>query len=122
GEMRQVTNHMGPSMRVMFTVPIAYEEDADRAINVLQEAFDAVRVSGELPDLVEGPTVLGVQELTDAGVELLIWAKAKPMTQWAMTRELRKRVKEVLDRHGIAIPYPRRFVIVQPGQGPGTES
>ncbi|GEM_PF-214212 len=112
GEMRMVTNHMGPKMRVMFQVAIPFEEDVDRAIQALQEAFDAIKQSGELPDLIEGPTVLGVQELSERGVELLIWAQVKTMTQWAMTRELRKRVKQVLDAHGITVAFPRRLMVL----------
>ncbi|HLT57142.1 MAG: mechanosensitive ion channel family protein [Limnochordales bacterium] len=123
GEMRQVTNHMGPAMRVMFQVAIPYEADVDRAIAALQEGFDALRESGELPDIVDGPTVLGVQELSERGVELLIWARAKTMTQWAMTRELRKRVKQILDAEGIPVAFPRRLLVVNQGAlgvGPGT--
>ncbi|OUN01340.1 MAG: hypothetical protein BAA04_03940 [Firmicutes bacterium ZCTH02-B6] len=116
GEMRMVTNHMGPKMRVMFQVAIPYEEDVDRAIAVLQESFEAIKASGELPDLVEGPSVLGVQELSERGVELLIWAQVKTMTQWAMTRELRKRVKQTLEAHGVRVAFPRRLVVFdQPG-------
>jgi len=124
GEMRMVTNHMGPAMRVMFQVAIPYEEDVDRAIAVLQEGFEAIKASGELPDLVEGPTVLGVQELSERGVELLIWARVKTMTQWAMTRELRRRVKQILDNHGIQVAFPRRLLVLnQPGmQGAGVAS
>jgi len=111
GEMRQVTNHMGPAMRVMFQVAIPYEADVDKAIAALEEGFTALQASGELPDLLEGPKVLGVQELSERGVELLIWAQAKTMTQWAMTRELRKRVKMILDAHGIPVAFPRRMVV-----------
>src|SRR5690606_9180369 len=101
----------------MFQVAIPYEEDVDRAIQVLQDAFAAMRESGELPDIIEGPTVLGVQELSERGVELLICARAKTMTQWAMTRGLRKRVKQILEAHHIPIAFPRRLLVLNPQEG-----
>lgn len=120
GEMGQVTNHMGPAMRVMFQVAIPYEADVDKAIEALEQAFEKIREAGELPDLVAGPTVLGVNELSERGVELLIWAQAKTMKQWAMTREVRKRVKQILDAHGIPVAFPRRMLVLnQPETGPG---
>lgn len=117
GKIDTVTNHMGPAMRVMFPVRIPYEEDVDRAIDVLEELF--TELAGELEDILEGPRVLGVNDLGDSGVELLVWARAKPMTQFAMTRELRRRVKKRLDERGIAIPYSRRYIVFDGGRGPG---
>src|SRR5690606_6972595 len=53
-----------------------------------------------------------------------IWARVKTMTQWAMTRELRRRVKQILDNHGIQVAFPRRLLVLnQPGmQGAGVAS
>lgn len=121
GSIDAVTNHMGSAMRVMFPVRIPYEEDVERVIDILEELFE--EVAGELEDIVEGPRVLGVNDLGESGVELTIWARAKPMTQWAMTRELRKRVKQILDAEGIPVAFPRRLLVVNQGAlgvGPGT--
>lgn len=109
GMIDAVTNHMGTAMRVMFPVRVPYEEDVDRVIDILEELFE--ELAGELEDIIEGPSVLGVNDLGESGVELLIWARAKPMTQWAMTRELRRRVKKRLDERGIPIAYGRRYLM-----------
>lgn len=112
GEVRKVTNFMGPEMRAMFDVPIAFEEDVDRAIAVLEEAFERAKEAGVLENLVAGPRVLGVSNIGEAGVELRIWARAEPLSQWALGRQLRKLVKETLDEHGIKLGYPRRYVMM----------
>lgn len=109
GTVERVTNHMGTAMRVLVDVDIAYEEDVQNAMDVLEELF--AQLAEELEDVVEGPRVLGVQELGSSGVKLLTLAKAKPMTQWAMSREIRKRIKQAFDAHGIEIPYPRRYLV-----------
>lgn len=112
GEMRQVTNHMGPKMRVLVYVSIAHDEDVDRAVAVLNETFEQERAAGRLDDMIEGPRVLGVQDLADDGVELLVWGRAKTMTQFTMTRHIRGLVREVLVDHGIKMGYTRRHVIL----------
>ncbi|MFO7266111.1 MAG: mechanosensitive ion channel family protein [Limnochordales bacterium] len=119
GEVRKVINYMGPQMRVMFGVPIAFEEDVDKAISVLEEAFARARADGTLDKIVDGPKVLGVSNISEAGVELLIWARSEPLQQWEMGRRLRKLVKKTLDEHGIKLGYPRRHVVVYAPGGAG---
>ncbi len=113
GQISSVTNHMGSAMRVMFTVAVSYETDIDRAIAVLESEFEKAKV--EISDIVEGPKVLGVNALAQSGVELLILARTRSMEQWRVERELKKRVKEALDREGIAIPYPHMQVVLDKG-------
>lgn len=109
GEVGRVTNHMGSSMRVMVDVDIAYEVDLDYAIEVLEKL--SLDLKQELPDLLEGPSVQGVVELGDSGVQLRVVARARKMTQWSMAREIRKRIKKTFDERGIEIPYPRRYLV-----------
>lgn len=113
GEVRTVTNFMGPEMRTMFDVPIAFEEDAEKVIGILEEAFERAKEAGELERLVAGPKVLGVSHIGEAGFDLRIWARAEPLGQWALGRQLRKLVKETLDEHGIKLGYPRRHIMMQ---------
>lgn len=113
GEVRKVTNYMGPAMRVLFNVPIALEEDVDRAINVLEEAFERGKETGELENVVDGPRILGVANIGENGVELMVWARAETMSQWALGRQLRKLIKETMDEHGIKMGYPRRHIMME---------
>ncbi len=110
GQVDRVVNHMGSAMRVLFSVVVGYGTDVDRVISVLNDDFENAKQ--ELPDIVEGPTGLGVKELGDSGIELLILARTKPMQQWQVERVLKKRVKNVFDREGIIIPYRRMEVLI----------
>ncbi len=115
GQISAVTNHSRGSMRALVEVGIAYEEDIDKAISVMEEVSEKVR--NELRDvIVEGPEVLGVVDLGPSEVVIRTIAKTKPMEQWRVERELRKRFKGAFDRAGIEIPYPRR-VVITPGPG-----
>lgn len=109
GNIQTVTNLSRGSMRALVNVEIAYEEDVDRALIILSEL--SKRLSAENDNIVEGPTVLGVTNLGESGIQLTVIAKTKPMEQWAVEREIRKGIKEEFDRADIEIPYPKRVVI-----------
>lgn len=112
GQIQTVTNYSRGSMRAMVEVGISYEEDIDKALQVMGEVASGVRE--ELAEtIVDGPEVLGVVALGPSEVVIRTVAKTKPMEQWRVERELRKRYKEAFDREGIEIPYPRRVVITQ---------
>lgn len=122
GQIAEVTNFTGGSMRVMFDVGIAYEADVDKALRVLADACqEAART---IPGIVEGPEVLGVQDLADSSVNVRILARATGERRWAVERDLKLAVKKCLDAEGVEIPYPHRTLLVRawpPGVPPGVE-
>jgi small conductance mechanosensitive channel len=109
GQITLVTNHSRGAMRAMVQVSIAYEEDLDRTLDILEEVCREVKE--KRGDIVEGPAVLGVTDMGPSGVVVTIVAKTVPMQQWSVEREIRRAVKERFDREGIEIPYPRTVYI-----------
>ncbi|WP_242847899.1 mechanosensitive ion channel family protein [Inediibacterium massiliense] len=109
GTIDKVTNKCRGDMRALVEVGISYEQNIDHAISVLKDLCEEIKKENE--KIVEGPNVLGVSRLGESDVVLSIVAKTIPMEQWAVERELRKRIKEKFDEKGIEIPYPRRVVI-----------
>lgn len=55
------------------------------------------------PALVDGPRVLGVQELSPAGTTIRLQVRTAPTRQDEVCRELRRRVQMELQRQGIAM-------------------
>lgn len=96
GLIKQVTNHSRGSMSAIVDVSIAYEENVDHVISMLEELCTAFGESRE--EIIEGPRVLGVQALGTSDVVIRILAKTKPMEQWKVERELRKEIKNMFDR------------------------
>jgi len=117
GKIDVTTNLSRAGSRALVEVSVAYEADVRRAISVMQEACD--RAAREIPAIVEGPQVLGVKDLGQSGVNILIWARTKPLEQWGVERELRLRIKEALDAAGIEIPYPRLVLYDRSNEGGG---
>ncbi len=109
GKIQVVTNKTRGAMRALVNVSIAYEENIDKAIEVLNIVCEEIKASND--KILDGPTVLGVSNLDDSSISITIVAKTIPMEQWSVEREIRKKVKETLDRENIEIPYPRRVII-----------
>lgn len=105
GNIKIVTNKTRGAMRALVTMSIAYEEDVDRAIKVLEYECEKIKDSNET--IIEGPTVLGIVNLGDYSVDINVVAKTNPMDQWAVEREIRKKLKSALEIAGIEIPYPK---------------
>jgi small conductance mechanosensitive channel len=113
GLIERVTNYVTGNMRVLVEVQVSYKENLEKVLEVLTEM--CTQAAAEIEVITDGPRVLGVTDLADSGVKILLWAKTKPMEQWAITREIRRRAKEALDKAGIEIPYPH-MVIVSDGK------
>lgn len=116
GKITMVTNHHRGNLRALVEVRVAYEEDINKVLQVLDKitekmARDYVHI------IMEGPQVLGVWNLGESDMVIRIVARTKPMEQWGVEMELRRRIKETFDKEGIEIPYPRRVHITRGEDG-----
>lgn len=109
GTISTVTNRSRGNMRIMVEVDIAYEENVDNAIEVINDVCD--RFSKGNSDIIDKPQVVGITSFTQCGITIRVTGSAKPMTQWAIERELRKEIKKEFDSQGIEIPYPKTQII-----------
>jgi small conductance mechanosensitive channel len=66
--------------------------------------------------LLDKPQVLGVDKLGESGVVIKVIAQTRPSKQWAVMRELNKRIKNRFDLEGIEIPNPHVKVILNQEQ------
>lgn len=113
GEISVVTNRTRGTMRALVEVGIAYEEDIDNAIRVVEKVAEEIKRTNE--SVLDGPTISGVTKLDHSGVNIRMVARTKPMEQWGVEREMRKKIKEAFDRENIEIPYSK-MVVYQGGE------
>jgi small conductance mechanosensitive channel len=111
GSVGIVTNLCNDFINAIVTVGIAYDENIDRVLSILE---DEMTLTSDIDSILEIPTVLGVVGLEDSAVSIRIVAKCKIKTNFAVEAQLRKRIKNRLDKEGVEIPFPQRTVhIVQ---------
>ena len=60
--------------------------------------------------VLKPPEVLRVDNLGDSGIDIKILGDTKPIRQWEVMGELRRRIKRAFDEEGIEIPWPHTKV------------
>jgi len=107
GEITTSSNYTKEWARVNIDIPVAYGEDLDHVTEVIN------RVGAELADdetfgpmITSPPKVLRVNNFGDSGIDIKVLGETKPLMQWDVTGELRRRVKKAFDQEGIEIPWP----------------
>lgn len=111
GTITSVSNLTHGWSRAMFDIPVAYKEDVDRVMAVLQGLGKELRSHPDLGRyILEDPEMLGVDSLADSGVVIKFLVKTRPLQQWPVKRELLRRIKNRFDELGIEIPFPHRTV------------
>ncbi len=122
GTIDSVGNESQGWSRAVIDYPVPYGEDLSRIRQLMDQAADSLfGERGWRQLMLEKPEVWGAQELSSKEVTMRIVAKTAPMRQWEVARELRARVKMVLDAAGVAPAGPDTIVITAPS-GPGAEA
>ena len=106
GSIGTVINYSRSAQRGYVEVGIAYEENIQNAINVIEQAC-AVITAQYKAELDETPNVQGVTELADSSVVIRTTFTAWNWQQLVIERALRQAIKEELDKAGVEISYPK---------------
>jgi small-conductance mechanosensitive channel len=98
---------------------VAYKEDTDRVAEVMKQVGADLRRDPQFGEKILEPLELvGVDNFTDSGVVIRVRIKTKPIEQWTVGREYRRRLKKAFDAEGIEIPFPHRSLYVGAACGP----
>ncbi len=92
---------------------VAYKEDTDRVADVMRQVGEDLREDPAFRDKFVSPIeIIGVDNFADSAVVVRIRIKTRPLEQWNVGREYRRRLKQAFDAHGIEIPFPHRTLYV----------
>jgi len=121
GEIRIVSNITRNWSRAMVDLGVAYEENLDRVLAVLEQEAEAFAREPEIADqLIEAPTAIGPLSLGDWAVTVRVMVKTLPGRHWEEGRALRRRLLAACAREQITLPYPRQEVMVRDPSAQGT--
>jgi small conductance mechanosensitive channel len=93
--------------RVDMVFGIGYEDDIDKARNIITEIL-----SQDERILKDPPTNIAVSELADSSVNFIARPWVNAADYWNVYFETTEKVKKQFDAQGISIPYPQRDVHV----------
>lgn len=112
-EIKVVANLSSRWSRADLTIPIAYQADTEEALKLIKTVAD--KMNQELQwqrQILEPPQVLGIDQFGDRGLIIRVWIKTRPLKQWDVAREFRRRLKIALDEAGISISLPQQAIWV----------
>lgn len=115
GSITEVTNYSLNNSIAVVDVSIAYEENVEKAIQVMNKALEALPERNE--NVVKTPQVLGVQSLGPSEVTIRVIAECRPFAQSGVVRMINADMKRALEQEGIEIPYPRLVTYQRAEQG-----
>ncbi|MFQ5983967.1 MAG: mechanosensitive ion channel family protein [Alphaproteobacteria bacterium] len=106
-----VTNMTKEFSYALLDVGVAYRENTDEVVAVLEEIAEELRQDPEYgPQILEPLQVLGVDRFEDSAVVIRARIKTRPIRQWGVKREFNRRMKIRFDEEGIEIPFPHQTV------------
>jgi small-conductance mechanosensitive channel len=114
GEISVASNFTQEYSRVNMNIGVSYNEDLDHVMQVINRVGEEMAADPEWgPSIITPPKALRVDAFGDSGIEVKILGDTKPIKQWDVMGELRRRLKKAFDQEGIEIPYPHRVVVTR---------
>ncbi|MQG87341.1 MAG: mechanosensitive ion channel family protein [SAR202 cluster bacterium] len=111
GEITVAANKTKYWSRVNLDIGVAYKEDVEQVVTVLNDIGEEIAADPYFGlMLITPPQVLRLDSLDDSAVTFKMLGDCKPMKQWEIMGEMRKRIKIRLDAEGIEIPFPHQTI------------
>jgi small conductance mechanosensitive channel len=117
-EIKIVSNLTRDWAQVALHVSVAYNEDSDKVVKLLNDVAQEVRNDpGFSDDIVADPQVPGIERVASGEVDYLMLVKTRPGRQYAVTRDLRRRIKECFQKNNIQAGNPARVYVLEGAPG-----
>jgi moderate conductance mechanosensitive channel len=111
GSIGVASNMTMEHSNVNLNVGIDYNSDLELVEKVINEVGIKLANDPVWKDkIIEPPSFLRVNDFAESFIEVKITGKTRPLMQWSITGELRKRLKIAFDKNDIEIPFPQRVI------------
>lgn len=111
GKIDTVSNMTKGWSAMVFDIGVAYKEDLDQVMKIMKDVSEDLRNDENFkPMILEPMEIFGLDSFGDSALVVKGRIKTKPIQQWVVGREYRKRLKEAFDKHNIEIPFPHQTI------------
>jgi small-conductance mechanosensitive channel len=120
-EIKIVSNLTRDWAQLTLHISVDYKEDSDRVVALLKDVGAEIRNDPAFSDsMVADPDVPGIERVAPGEVDYLMLVKTKPGKQYAVSRELRRRIKLCFEKNDIQPGGTGRVYVVDqvPGAAP----
>lgn len=116
-EIKIVSNLTRDWSQLTLRVVVAYSEPSDKIVKLLEQVGDEIRHDPTFaPDIVSDIQVPGIDRVGNGEAEYLMLVKTLPNKQYAVSRELRRRIKDYFQRNNIQTAGPGRVYVIDQGE------
>jgi moderate conductance mechanosensitive channel len=111
GKINSISNMTKEWSAVVLDIGVAYKEDTQKVMDVIKQVGDDLANDPEFADRILEPIeVFGLDQFADSAIVIKARIKTKPIQQWSVGREYRKRLKYAFDAQNIEIPFPHTTI------------
>ena len=111
GKISSLSNMTKDWSAMVFDIGVAYKENVDQVMEIMKQVGDELQNDEKFgPDIIEPIEVFGLDSFGDSALVIKARLKTKPIQQWTIGREYRRRLKIAFDAQNIEIPFPHTTV------------
>ena len=111
GKISNISNMTKDWSAMVFDIGVAYKENPQVVMDLMKQVGDELQNDPEFKDkIIEPMEIFGLDKFADSAIIIKARLKTKPIQQWVVGREYRKRLKYAFDKHNIEIPFPHTTV------------
>lgn len=106
-----VSNMTRDWAQLSLKITVAYEESSDKIIGLLQQVGSDIRHDPKFQDDVVDVQVPGIDRVGNGETEYLVLVKTRPNKQYGVSREFRRRIKELFEKNNVKPGPPGRVYV-----------
>jgi len=111
GKISSLSNMTKDWSAMVFDIGVAYKENVDQVMEIMKQVGDELQNDEKYgPSIIEPIEVFGLDSFADSALVIKARLKTKPVQQWTIGREYRRRLKIAFDAQNIEIPFPHTTV------------
>jgi moderate conductance mechanosensitive channel len=111
GKINSLSNMTKEWSAMVFDIGVAYKEDVDEVMEIMKQVGDELCEDPDFKDLILPPVeIFGLDDFADSALVIKARVRTKPIQQWTVGREYRKRLKKAFDQKNVEIPFPHRTI------------
>ncbi len=111
GKINTMANMTKEWSAMVFDIGVAYKENVDEVMEVMREVGNEMQKDEVFANsFLEPIEIFGLDQFADSALVIKARIKTKPIQQWSVGREYRRRLKIAFDKKNIEIPFPHTTV------------
>ena len=111
GKINTMSNMTKEWSAMVFDIGVAYKENVDTVTEIMREVGDSLQKDEKFKtNILEPIEIFGLDKFGDSALVIKARIKTKPIQQWTIGREYRKRLKVAFDKKNIEIPFPHTTI------------